>query len=140
MTLSAPEIAKKWARNAAGATQSMREGVANVTVNPMEKAAAAQDRYLAGVQSAVQSGKYRDGLLSVSLTDWKTAMLDKGIPRVAAGVAAAEPKFQKFLNSFLPFVETVQRELDSMPRGDLQQNLARMMHNATRLSEFKFMK
>ena len=137
MARSAQEIARKWQRNLSGSVESIRSGVQDVTVSPTEKAASKADQYLIGVQSAVDSGKYQRGLRSVTLEQWKQAMLDKGVPRIASGAASGEPKFQEFLQEFLPYVESGQRMLDNMPRGSLQENIARSTAMIEHLANFR---
>jgi len=133
--MSPSQIAEKWSRNLGASTASIQAGVDAVTVSPTEKAARAVDNYVSGVQRAVADGKYVAGLRRVSLSDWQQAMKGKGIARIASGAAAARPKMEAFLVEFLPHVEAGQRALESMPRGDLQTNIARavrmMEHNAT---------
>jgi hypothetical protein len=83
---------------------------------------------------AVQSGKYAESLNRVTLQDWQAAMINKGIPRVAAGAAEGKGKFQTFMTQFLPWIQQGQQSLESMPRGDLETNIQRMVtmvrHNA----------
>ena len=68
------------------------------------------------------------------MPDWKKNTIEKGQARIAPGATAAQPKFQRFMQEFLPHVEAGKRQLESMPRGDLEQNLQRAMamarHNA----------
>lgn len=134
MARSPGSVAAKWANNLSNATQSIREGVENVSESPMAKAAARSDAYLQGIQRAVADGKYQDGLRRVSLEDWRRSLLEKGLPRIATGARASEGKFADFMGEFLPHVEAGQRALESMPRGDLSQNIQRavamMQHNA----------
>lgn len=131
---NAADVAKKWARNLSASTESIKNGVQNVTVNPAERAAARQDAYVAGVQAAVASGKYKRGLGRVTLQSWQDSMINKGITRIASGASAATPKVQGFLEKWLPYQELLKSKLSSMPRGDLQQNIQRavtaMEHNA----------
>lgn len=128
------QVAQKWSQNTARSTDAIRAGVQAVTVNPAEKAAARQDAYVAGVQRAVADGKYRRGLAKVTLQSWQDAMLTKGLGRVSSGAAAAQPKMASFMEKFLPYLEQGKQRLASMPRGDLQQNISRMIamveHNA----------
>lgn len=134
MTGNPTQIAEKWARNLGTSTDSIRQGVQAVQISPTEKAARQSDAYLQGVQAAVSSGKYAAGLRKVTLQDWQNAMINKGINRIASGAAASKGKVQDFLTKFLPHVEAGQRMLESMPRGGLDQNIARavamMQHNA----------
>ena len=136
MAASPNAIAQKWQRNLAGATESIRQGVQGTSVSPTERAAARTDAYVAGVQRAVADGKYQAGLRRVTLADWQRAMIDKGLPRVASGAAAAQGKVQEFMAEFLPFVEAGVSQINrDMPRGDLEQNIQRAAaiarHNAT---------
>ncbi len=127
-------ISAAWARNLGAATQKITAGVQSVTVAPTQIAAQRADAYLQGVQASVQSGKYQAGLQRVTLADWQQSMVQKGIPRIASGATAAQPKMEAFLTSFLPYVEAGQRQLQSMPRGTLQDNINRavfmMQYNA----------
>ncbi len=132
------EVASKWARNLSGATDSIRAGIEAVTESPTAKAARAVDRQVAGVQAAAASGKTQRALMAVTLDEWKNAALNKGLPRIASGATAAEPKMELFMSEFLPFVESQVQTLDSkMPRGDFEQNINRMVAMARALKKFK---
>lgn len=131
---NAGEAARKWARNLSSSQDSIKQGVMNVTVNPAERAAARQDAYVQGVQRAVNDGKWQRGLRRVTLQSWQDAMITKGLPRISSGASAATAKVQSFLEKWLPHQEALKQKLSSMPRGDLQTNIARavmaMEHNA----------
>lgn len=134
MARSSADVASKWSRNLAASTTTIQAGVQGVTQNPAQKAAAQSQAYLSGVQNAVASGRWQRGLARVSLQSWQDAMLRKGIPRIAAGASAALPKMQTFLDKWLPYQDALKQKLATMPRGDLQQNIARAVaaieHNA----------
>lgn len=132
---TAAQAAQNWQNGMQNSTQRITAGVNAVTVAPTQLAAAAADRMLAGIQRAVSSGKWQAGLQSVSLQDWKSAMLDKGVNRIASGAAAAKGKMQSFLSQFLPYVAAGVQQMDAtMPRGDTEQNINRavfmMRYNA----------
>ena len=137
MAMSPSQIADKWARNTKAATQSMKDGVMAVTESPMEKAAARSDAMVAGVQRAVNEGRWQAGLRRVTTQQWKDRMISKGIPRVAQGVTDAQPEFATFMSDFLPFVQEGQRQLEATPRGDLQTNINRMVQMIQHLSEYR---
>lgn len=137
MAKSAQYISDKWARNLGAAGEAIKNGVQAVTVAPTEKAASRADAYAAGVARAVADGKYQAGLRRVSLEDWKRAVLQKGLNRVAAGAVEGKGKMADFLTDFLPHVEAGQRMLESMPRGDLQSNIARAVAMMQHNSQFK---
>jgi hypothetical protein len=121
--LTAQQIADKWATGVSQSTEALKAGINAVTESPMEKAASAVDRQVAGVIAAAQSGKTAARLRSVSMEQWKQAMLTKGVSRVAGGAAAAKPKFAQFMSEFMPFIRNIVSGLP--PRGDLETNIQR---------------
>ena len=132
------EVAAKWSRNLAGSTESIRAGIEAVQESPTAKAARAVDRQVAGVQAAAASGKTQRALQAVTLDMWKDAALNKGLPRIASGATAAEPKMENFMAELLPYVESQVQQLDSkMPRGDFEQNINRMVAMARAMKKFK---
>jgi hypothetical protein len=134
VTQNAAAVADRWASRMAGSSEKIKAGIASVTVSPTAKAADAGQRWVDGVMRAFQSGKYANNLRAVTLDQWKSAATNKGIPRIAMGVNEAKPKFQNFMQKFLPHVAAGVQSLESMPRGDLNQNIERMVamvrHNA----------
>lgn len=136
--INAQQAAAKWATNTSAATESFKLGVQGVTDSPMEKAANQAQAYLSGIQAAVSSGRFQAALRAVPLQSWKDAMLNKGAQRMAQGVQLAKPKMQSFLSQWLPIVEQEKRNLDAtMPRGSLDQNLARATAIGRALAQYK---
>lgn len=136
--LNAADVAATWARNMTGSVQKIKAGVAAVTESPMVKAAAQVDRYVSGVQKAAQDGVWQDGLLSVSLEDWKRLTGEKGTQRISAGVTAATPKMEGFLRQLLPHAAAVSREVQALPKGTLEDSIARSNLAIRRMADFKF--
>jgi hypothetical protein len=127
-------ITAKWASRTAGATQQVIEGVARVTVAPGQKAAAQKSAYLANVQA--KADKWERNVGRVTLQDWQQATT-AGAQRIAAGVQAKQGKMENFLTQFIPHVERVQQRVQAMPRGNMEQNIARMVENVRGMAEFK---
>lgn len=127
--------AQKWAQNLSGATTAIQQGVAGVTTSPTSRAADRADAYAQGVARAVASGKYANNLRAVTLQQWQDAMNKKGIPRIATGAQAAVPKMTSFLNALIPYQMSGLAQLP--PRGDFNQNMARMMAWAQYMAAFK---
>lgn len=126
--------AAKWAQRLSASTQQIQQGVANVTEAPGKKAAAQVQSYLNGIQAKVD--KWQRNVGRVSLEEWKAATT-AGAARVAQGAQAKQGKVESFQREFLPFLDQVQRRVSAMPRGTLEQNLARMVENARGISQFK---
>lgn len=134
---SASAVAEKWVRNLGAAGQTIREGVQSVTESPGEAAIRQKDNYIAGVQRAFSDGSYERGLRSFSLDDWKRAMVDKGLSRVAAGATAAKGKVQDFLQAWLPYQDELQRRIAQMPKSSIQDSIARAQFAIEFNSAFK---
>jgi hypothetical protein len=137
MAKSPREIAERWSRNIAAAGNAIKAGVESVTVAPTAKAAAAIDRQVAGVQRAAASGKTQRALEKTTLQDWKSAMINKAIPRIATGAQAAVGDFERFQAELAPHVEAGKRMLESMPRGDDASNQARMLAWFQHMKQFQ---
>lgn len=138
MAMKSPqEVAKRWADQLGAAGQKIRAGVEAVTESPMEKAAQRTDAWVAGVQRARDDGSYERGLRSVTLQQWKQAMIDKGLNRIGSGASAAVPKMTAFMTQFLPHVQAGVQMLQSRPRGDLSQNIGRMVAIVEHLASFR---
>jgi hypothetical protein len=129
------QYANKMINRLSGATEDIRRGVENVATAPTAEAAKKADKYLAGVQGSVD--KWKRNLMKVGLDEWKQAMVDKGLPRVASGIANAKPKLVAFATELLPYVGRGQEKIKAMP--DLSQADSRNRMNAwfDHMSAFK---
>lgn len=131
MTTQTPDqIAANWAQNLAGATTKITNGVNAVTVAPGAAAARQKSVWVQNTTSAAD--KWAQKVAAVPLSDWQSAMTQKGIPRIATGATAAQPKFSTFMTKFLPHLAAGRAALPA--RGTLDQNIARsaamIRHNA----------
>ena len=123
--LSAADVANKWVTNTSNSGAAMKAGAMSVTVSPTQTAALHLDRYQAGVINAVQSGRMATALNAVSLPDWQQAYITKGIARMPQGVQAAKPKFQQFMDTWLPKMDTLKSRIAQMPKSTLADSQAR---------------
>lgn len=134
---TAAQVAQKWATRAQGATQALQDGINNVQTAPGSLAAAKQDKMLANLTASVLSGKWAANVSSITLQQWKDAMLTKGVQRYGAGVSAAQPKMQAFMSKLLPYQQGIQAQLQSMPDLTLQDNIQRAVFMMTEMSKFR---
>jgi len=135
--LTAEEFAEKHARRLKGATEDMRKGVEKVSVAPTLKAAAKQDKMRTRILASIDSGKWAAGLKRVSLEEWKSKMIDKGVARVAEGIDAAHDKVVAFASELLPFQDTLKGTITKMPDVTLEDNINRMTTFIRGMSKFK---
>jgi len=132
--LTPAEQAAKWATRTGAATQDVVAGVDRVTEHPGRKAAAQVDVW--AQNTAAARDKWSRRVQAGSLEDWK-ARTKEGANRIASGVQAKKGKVEAFWQEFGPFQDTVTAQTRAMPRGNLDQNLARMVNQARRTAEFK---
>jgi len=123
--VNAQEWLGKWSTNLNGAGTYIKNGVNRVTVAPGQAAAAAADRMIAGVTSAVTSGKWQRNVSAVSLQAWQDAMINKGIPRLQQGTATAVKTKQDKIARLLTNVDTASAQANALPKGGLEQGIAR---------------
>lgn len=118
-------VAARWVSHLGGSVDKIRQGVQAVTTSPTQSAAAAGNLWQQRVADPATLRKFQQSLQRVSLTDWQNAMLNKGIPRIASGAAAAKDKFTAFLTQFLPFVMNVANQVHQMPKATLDDRINR---------------
>lgn len=133
--LTPQEFADKHARRLTAATADIAAGVARVTESPGAMAAAKADKWAAGVQAAISSGKWKRRVGSVSLDAWKSKMEAVGIGRIASGVEANKDKTAAFAAEFLPHLDAGVAKVKRMPDTSLEARIGRavamMQHNST---------
>jgi hypothetical protein len=92
---------------------------------------------LTNLTQAVTSGFWAQRVSSVSLADWKTAMLNKGIGRIAAGITQAQKTKVAVWTALLSAVDSAKSSIDSMPKGSLSDSINRMVAFATTMHNSK---
>jgi hypothetical protein len=127
-------IKDKWLRNIQSATPDITAGIQRVTQAPGQAAAAQSAAWQANTIAAAD--KWKRNTAGVSLADWQAAAT-AGVGRIASGAQAKQGKMETHLQSFLPHLEAGQRMLASMPRGSMEQNLARMVAMARHNANYK---
>lgn len=135
--LTPKQAAEKQVRNLSNSVEDIRRGVDAVTESPMEKAAANSQGYLAGIQRAVQSGKWQAGLRRVTLQTWKENFKSKGIPRIAQGAQAAQAKLEAFYSDFFPFLDTAAADVNKMPKVTLEDSINRASAMIRKIAAYK---
>jgi len=125
--LNPATVAATWASNLGAATTKMKAGVSSLQTSPTQLAAQAVSKWQAAMADPNTAARYQSGLSRVSLTDWQTAYIQKGLPRIATGAQAAVPKFTQFLSQWLPFIQNAATQVRSMPSTTLQDRINRMV-------------
>lgn len=106
-----------------------------VTTAPGVKAAAVKNLWLQRVTASADKWAARVG--AVSLGDWQTSMIEKGLPRISQGAQAAQPKVEAFMADFLPFLDAGVAKVRAIPKGDINASIARMTAMVTYTAGYK---
>jgi hypothetical protein len=138
--LTAKETQEKHARRLKGAIEDMRTGIEKVTSSPTAAAANKQDKMKAKIVAAIDSGKWANGLRSVSLEEWKEKITTKGLPRIATGIDGASGKVEKFYTQLLPHIDRVQADVKKMPDLTIEDSINRMSTFIRGMAKFSFKK
>lgn len=120
------EFVEKQSRRLKGAVDDMRRGIERVSSSPTAMAANKKDKMRSGVNAAIDSGKWERGLRRVTLDDWKSKMINKGLGRVATGIDEAAPKVRAFAADVLPYIDNLKATVDKMPDTTLEDSINRM--------------
>ncbi len=135
--LTAAEFQEKHARRLKGAIDDMRKGIEGVTQSPTAKAASKVDKMRTNIVASIDNGKWAAGLNRVSLDEWKTKMIDKGLNRVATGIDGAAAKTTAFAQELLPHIDRGVDAIKKMADTTLEDNINRMTTFIRHMSKFQ---
>lgn len=114
----------------------MERGIRRVTEAPGMRAAKQVGKMRANLLRSIDDGTWEDRVSSVSLQDWQTAMIEKGLPNVSRGVDNAEGKMVDFFGQLFDYQDQTASQLDNMPDTTPADAKARMNFNFDRMSQF----
>ncbi len=134
--VNAQQFTEKHARRLKASIPDIQAGIERVTESPTAKAAKKSDKMLQGITRAVQSGKWSRNLNRVTLEEWKSNAVSKGIGRISAGIDAAQPKVQAFAEKLLPFEATLQAKVNAMPDLTIEDSISRATMWIREMSKF----
>jgi len=123
--LTPAQYLQKWGTNLSASAPYITAGVDRVTTAPGIAAAAAAPTMLANFTQSVTSGAWAARVSSVPLSAWQSAMKTKGIPRLQQGIAQAQATKTGAISAFLSAVDAAVADTNALPRGGLEQNIAR---------------
>ncbi len=138
--VNADQFYQVWRDRLNNSVDRIRQGVQRLTENPLQKAAARADAWIAGLQEAYQTGRWAKNVASVSLDQWKNAMLNKGVPRIQQGTAAAEDIMKDFAAQLINHLNTILPEIERMPKVTLEDSINRVTTFIRRMAEFTYIR
>jgi len=135
--LTPAEFQEKHARRLKGSIDDMRKGIEGVSSSPTAAAAAKSDKMKTNLVASIDSGKWAAGLNRVTLEEWKSKMINKGLNRVAGGIDEAAAKTTAFAAELLPHIDRGVDAVKKMPDTTLEDNIGRMTSFIRHMSKFK---
>lgn len=135
--LTPEQFQEKHARRLKGAIDDVRMGVERVTEAPGAKAAAAQQKWIAKLSEKSVQDKWARQVGGVSLEEWKSKTLNKGVGRIAAGIDEAAPKVIEFAAKLIDHQNRGLSQIDKMPDLTLEDSIARATTWMRHMSKFK---
>ncbi len=64
-------------------------------------------------------------MAAVTLEAWKSAMIDRGLPAINAGVTAKAGNYTAYANKAYPYINSGLAHVKAMPKGTIAQSQAR---------------
>ena len=119
------EYASRWGAGLNGSIERIRSGVLAVTVAPGTLAAKKADKWQAAIARVETKTKWAQNVAGVSLEDWQSAMLNKGLNRIPDGVAQAQPKMATYGARLIAHQDRLLAELDGMADITLEDSIRR---------------
>ena len=135
--VTADEFVEKHARRLKGSIEDMRRGISKVSESPTDKAADKAEKMKMRLVAKIDDGTWASRLRSVSLEDWKSKMLNKGLPRVSGGIDAAHDKVKDFASQLLPAIDAAVSKVKSMPDLTLDDSINRMTSFTREMAKFR---
>lgn len=135
--LTPQEAAARWSQGVSQNVNRYAEGVQRVTQAPGQAAAAKADKYAAGVNASIQSGKWKNRTASVSLAAWQDATVNIGAARLGQSATAKVGKMEAAMSQLLPAVDAARNTVRAMPDTTLEQRVQRMVRFSQEMSKFQ---
>lgn len=120
------EFASRWGTGLKGSIDRMRTGIDRVTVAPGKLAADKADKWHMAISSSDTKEKWRRRIGAVTLEEWQTAMKNKGLIRIAAGVDEAQTRMQDFATKLIAHQNALLSKIDTMADLTLEDSILRM--------------
>lgn len=126
-TLSAQEVAAKWAQRAGAAASDYVAGAQRTDKDPTALAIAAIPRMRSQVIAAIDGGKVAAGLRRAGRQGWLDGVTGKGQQNYATGVTNAQDKVAAAFGPLLSYIDAGKSRLASMPANTNAERDARLL-------------
>ena len=134
--VDAGTAADRWAGSAAVAQPRFVEGVQSTTKDPTALAIAQSQKLQANFIQSVQSGRWARGLQRSGKAGWQAATVAKA-NNYSTGIAASKDKYAQAIGPVLQVMGQLQTQVQAMPKGNIQDSVARATAWMTGLHNWK---
>lgn len=129
MALNGQEIFDKYSRNMGNAAQDIQKGVETTSKSQSENAIAAKDKMLQNFNAAMAENKYEKGLRKSGDEKWRRNLIQKGIPKIGAGIQANKSEIIEVFTKVAAVGEEVKNQVAQMPKNSMADSLARVQRS-----------
>ncbi len=134
--VTAEQFAARWGAGLNGSIERIREGVEAVTEAPGKAAAAKGAKWQASISKVETREKWERNVGSISLEEWQSSMLNKGLNRIPDGVAQAQAKMETYGEKLIAHQNRLLAELDGMADITLEDSIRRATHWIRGMAKF----
>lgn len=134
MALDPTQATNKWVSRMQAASAEITAGVQAVTEAPGIAAAKAANVWITRIQAS--KAKWERNVAAVTLEQWKTAMIERGIPAINAGVTAKSGNYLAYAQKAYPYIATGVNHVKNMPKGTIAQSIARASYFIEYMSKY----
>lgn len=131
---SASQATQNWTGASGRASTAWSEGIQSTTKDQAALAAAAQPRWLQGVQDAAANNRFANGVTRRGTSYWKSQSQAKA-GNYATGYTAGANNFASAIGKILQAEANIVSSLS--PRGDINANLQRAQQFALAMHGYK---
>lgn len=131
---SASQAAANWSGASGRASTAWAEGIQSTTKDQAALAAAAQPRWLQGVQDAAANNRFANGVTRRGTAYWKSQSQAK-TGNYSTGYSAGAGNFAAAIQKIISAEQNISSSLP--PRGDINANLQRSQQFALALHQLK---
>lgn len=126
--------AGNWVAALQSAGTKAQAGAQRVQTSPGQAAAQQAQKWINRVNES--AAKWQRKVGAVTLEDWRTAYITKGVPRIASGAQQAQPKYQAALVPLFQYMSNVWSEVNAMPSDTPAARDQKMLTWAARMRNY----
>jgi hypothetical protein len=131
----AASAANNWAAALGQSSAKAQAGAQRVRTSPGALAAQNAQKWINRVNES--AGKWARKVGAVTLAEWQQAYITKGVPRIASGAQAAQPKYQAALVPLFQYMQGVWDQVNAMPSDTPQQRDQKMLQWAAQMRNYQ---